>query len=57
MFTMYQENATNFGTKNEILHIFLYHQMTFYGYIVVDSCIIYLIWNVSWFKQFYNIAT
>ena len=25
MFTVYQENATKFGTKNEISHIFLYH--------------------------------
>ena len=25
MFTVLQENATKFGTKNEISHIFLYH--------------------------------
>ena len=25
MFTMYHKNATKFGSKNEILHIFLYH--------------------------------
>ena len=25
MFIVYQENATKFGCKNEILHIFLYH--------------------------------
>ena len=25
MFTMQQENATNFGSKNEVLHIFSYH--------------------------------
>ena len=25
MFTVLQENATKFGSKNEILHIFLYH--------------------------------
>ena len=25
MFTVYQENTTKFGSKNEILHIFLYH--------------------------------
>ena len=25
MFTVLQENATNFASKNEILHIFLYH--------------------------------
>ena len=25
MLTVLQENATNFGSKNEILHIFLYH--------------------------------
>ena len=24
-FTVQQENATKFGIKNEILHIFLYH--------------------------------
>ena len=55
---MYQENATKFGTKNEILHIILYHQMTFYGYIVVDSCIILFNLNcVIQFKQFYKIAT
>ena len=25
MFTVYQENATKLGSKNEILQIFLYH--------------------------------
>ena len=25
MFTVKQENATKFGSKNEVLHIFLYH--------------------------------
>ena len=25
MFTLWQENATKFGTKNENLHTFLYH--------------------------------
>ena len=25
MSTVWQENATKFGSKNEILHIFLYH--------------------------------
>ena len=25
MFTVQQENAIKFGSKNEILHIFLYH--------------------------------
>ena len=25
MLTVQQENATKFGSKNEILHIFLYH--------------------------------
>ena len=29
MFIVYQENATKFGTKNEILHILSYYQMTF----------------------------
>ena len=57
MFSVQQENATKFGTKNLILHMFLYHQGTSSGYITVDSfrisfnlnCIIQL-------KQFYNIA-
>ena len=40
MFTAQQENATKFGSKNDILHIFLYHWVTSYGYIMVDSCII-----------------
>ena len=39
MLTVKQENVTKFGTKNEILP-FLYHQVTSYGDIIVDSCII-----------------
>ena len=40
MFTAQQENATTFGSKNEILHIFLFHWVTTYGYIIVDLCMI-----------------
>ena len=50
MFTVEQENAAKFGTKNEMLQIILYYWMTFYGYIVVDSCII--IFNLSCIMQF-----
>ena len=35
MFTVYHKNATKFGSKNEILHIFLYHWVISYGYIIV----------------------
>ena len=40
MFTAKHKNATKFGSTNEILHILLYHQVTSYGYIIMDSCII-----------------
>ena len=40
MFTVERKNATKFGSKNEILHIFLYHQVTSDGDIIMDSCII-----------------
>ena len=37
---------------------FLYHWMTFYDYIIVDSCIISFNLNcIMQFKQFYDIAT
>ena len=58
MFTILQGNATKFGTKNEILHISLYHQVASYDYIIVDSCIISFKWNcIMELKQLYNIAT
>ena len=48
----------NLVAKNEILHIFLYHWMTSYGYNIVDSCIISFNLNcIMQLKQFYNIAT
>ena len=57
-FTVQQENATKFGSKNDILLIFLYHKATSYGYILVDLCIISFNLNcVMQLKQFYNIAT
>ena len=36
MFAVQQENATKLCSKNEISHIFWNHQMTSYGYIIVD---------------------
>ena len=58
MFTVLQENATKFDSKNEILHIFLYQQVTSYGYIIMDLCIISFNLNCTMhLKQFYNIAT
>ena len=58
MCTVRHKNATKFGSKNEILHIFLYHQMTCFGYIIVDSCISSFNLNcIMQLKQFYNIAT
>ena len=55
MFIVQQENATKFGSKNEILHIFLYHS---YGYIIEDSCMISFTLNcIMQLKQFYNKAT
>ena len=56
----FQENAIKFGSKNEILHIFLYHWVTSYGYtyMIVNSCIISFNLNcIMQLKQFYNIAT
>ena len=40
MFTMYQENGTKFGSKNEILQIFVNNKVASYRYIIVDLCII-----------------
>ena len=58
MFTVWQENATKFGSKNEILHNFSYHWVTSEGYIIVDSYIISFNLNcIMQLKQFYNIAT
>ena len=48
----------NSYTYHVILHIFLYHQVTSYGCIIVDLCMISF--NLNWImqlKQFYNIAT
>ena len=58
MFTMQQENASKFGTKNWNFTNYFISLNDFYGYIVVDSCIIPLNLNcIRQFKQFYNIAT
>ena len=58
MFTIQQENATKFDSKNEILQILLYHYVASYGYIIVDLCIISLNLNcIMQWKQFYNITT
>ena len=58
MFTVQQENATKFDSKNDILQIFLYHWVASYGYIIVDLCIISFNLNcIMQLKQFYNIAT
>ena len=58
IFTVQQENATKFGSTNCILHIFLCHLVTSYGYIIVNSCIIWFNLNcIMQFKQFYSIAT
>ena len=48
----------NLVAKNEILHIFLYHEVTSCGYMIVDTCMIPLNLNfIMQLKQFYNIAT
>ena len=58
MFTAKHKNATKFGSTNKILHILLYHQVTSYGNIIMDSCIISFNLNcIMQLKQFYNIAT
>ena len=58
MFTVYHKNSTKFGSKNEISHIFLYHQVTSYGNIKMDVCIITFNLNcIMQLMQFYNIAT
>ena len=58
MFTVYEENATKFGSKNEILQIFVYNKVAFYRYIIVDLCITSFNLNyIMQLKQFYNIAT
>ena len=58
MFTVERKNATKFGSKNEILHIFFYHLVTSDGDIIVDSCMISFNLNcIMWLKQFYDIAT
>ena len=55
---MQQENAAKFGSKNEILHIFLYHLVTSYGYIIVALCIISFNMNrIMQLKQLFNIST
>ena len=57
-FSKWMFTATKFGSKNRILHIFLYHKVTSYDYIIVDSCIISFNLNcIIQLKQFYNIAT
>ena len=58
MFTVEHKKATKFDNRNEILHIFLYHWVTSYGYIIVDSCKISFNLNcIMQLKQFYNIVT
>ena len=58
MFTVKQEDATKFGSKNEIIQIFLYHLVASYGYIIVDlSKISFNLNGIMQLKQFYNIAT
>ena len=42
MFTVNQENATKFGSNNDILQTLLYHSVASDGYIIVDLCIISL---------------
>ena len=57
MFTVSQENATKFGTKNDILHIFYIIKLLKW-HIIVDSCIILFNLNcIMQLKQFYNRAT
>ena len=54
-------NATKFGSKNQILHIIIYHYMTSYGYIImiiVDSCMIWFHFDcIMQLKKSYHIAT
>ena len=38
--TVQQDNVTKFGCKNGILHIFLFHLATYFGYITMGSCIV-----------------
>ena len=40
MFTVWQENATKCGNKIKFNTFFLYHLVTYFGYIIVDSWII-----------------
>ena len=58
MFTVEQEYASKCGSKNEILQIFLYHQATSYGYIIVDSCIMSFNLNcIMQLRQLYDLTT
>ena len=58
MFTVWQENATKFGSTNEILHIFSYNLVISYGYIIVKSCMLSFNLNcIMLLKQSYNIAS
>ena len=53
MFAVQRKNATKFGSKNKILHIFLYHWVTSDGDIILDSWIITLNLNcILQLKQF-----
>ena len=61
LFSSCKINATKFGTKNEISHKIIYHNMTSYGYIImiiVDSCIIWFHLDcIMQLKKSYYIAT
>ena len=58
MFSVWQENATKFGTKIKFYTFFFYHHVTSFGYIIVNSGIISFNLNcIMHLKQFYNIAT
>ena len=59
-FSFCEINATKFGSKHQILHSIIYHYMTSYSYIImntVDSCTIWLPFDsIMQLKKSYYIA-
>ena len=60
-FSFCEINATEFGSKNQILHTIIYHYVTCHGYIIMiidDSCMIWFHFDcIMQLKKSYYIAT